>query len=48
VVFYKIQGGGHTWPNGYQYLSEKLVGKTCHDIDANALIWEFFKKHKRE
>ncbi|MBI5777915.1 MAG: dienelactone hydrolase family protein [Planctomycetes bacterium] len=48
VVFYKIQGGGHTWPNGYQYLSEKLVGKTCRDIDANTVIWEFFKRHKRE
>ena len=48
VIFYKIQGGGHTWPNGHQYLSEKLVGKTCRDIDANSIIWEFFKAHKRE
>jgi len=48
VVFYMIKGGGHTWPNGYQYLPEKLVGKTCRDIDANTIIWEFFKAHKRE
>lgn len=48
VVFYMIEGGGHTWPNGYQYLPEKLVGKTCRDIDANTVIWEFFKRHKRE
>jgi polyhydroxybutyrate depolymerase len=38
-----IEGGGHTWPGGYQYLPERFIGKTSQDVDANALIWNFFK-----
>ncbi|WP_211259687.1 extracellular catalytic domain type 1 short-chain-length polyhydroxyalkanoate depolymerase [Thermococcus celericrescens] len=45
VVFYGIAGGGHTWPGGYQYLPEKIVGKTSRDIDANRVVWEFFRRH---
>ena len=47
VILYVIQGGGHTWPGGLQYAGERTIGKTCQDIDANQLIWEFFKKHTR-
>ena len=48
VVLYAIEGGGHTWPGGHQYLPEWIIGKTSRDIDANEVIWEFFKKHGRE
>lgn len=48
VVLLAIEGGGHTWPGGYQYLSEKIIGKTSRDIDANVVIWDFFKKHSRD
>lgn len=44
VVFYKVENGGHTWPNGSQYLPEFLVGKTSRDIDASEVIWNFFKE----
>ncbi|MCM8830029.1 MAG: alpha/beta hydrolase-fold protein [Candidatus Omnitrophica bacterium] len=44
VILYAIEGGGHTWPGGKQYLPEKIIGKTNRDIDANEIIWEFFKK----
>jgi polyhydroxybutyrate depolymerase len=47
VVLYSIMGGGHTWPGGWQYLPSWLVGKTCHDFDADEVIWEFFEKHTR-
>jgi polyhydroxybutyrate depolymerase len=47
VVVYTVAGGGHTWPGGYQYLSEQLIGRTCRDFDAASVIWEFFKKHSR-
>jgi polyhydroxybutyrate depolymerase len=47
VILYAIEGGGHTWPGGYQYLSTSIVGKTSKDIDANEVIWNFFKKHSR-
>lgn len=44
VVFYSIEGGGHTWPGGPQYFSESIVGKVCKDFDANIVIWDFFKE----
>lgn len=47
VILYRIEGGGHTWPGGFQYLPEGIIGKTSRDIDANELIWSFFKKHSR-
>ncbi len=45
VVLVEIQGGGHTWPSGQQYLPVKLIGPVCKDFDANEMIWTFFSKH---
>lgn len=47
VVVYGIEGGGHTWPGGKQYLSESTVGKTSRDLNASQAIWDFFKNHSR-
>lgn len=47
VILYSVDGGGHTWPGGFQYLPVWLIGKTSRDIDANEIIWEFFKRHSR-
>ncbi len=47
VILYSIDGGGHTWPGGFQYLPVWIIGKTSRDIDANKVIWDFFKKHSR-
>src|SRR5436309_3701530 len=47
VVVYIIEGGGHTWPGGSQYLPVFLVGKVSHKLDATQAIWEFFKTHRR-
>jgi polyhydroxybutyrate depolymerase len=44
VVFYKILGGGHTWP-GMPAGGEKLLGKVCRDVNASDVIWEFFSNH---
>jgi len=33
----------HTWPGGYQYSLESIIGKTSKDIDANEVIWNFLK-----
>lgn len=43
LVLYKVNGGGHTWPGGKQYLGERWIGKTNRDIVACDVIWEFFK-----
>jgi polyhydroxybutyrate depolymerase len=45
VILYSIEGAGHTWPSGYQYLPALWVGKTSKNLDANVVIWEFFKRH---
>ena len=42
LKFYKINGGGHTWPGGKQYLGKKLIGNTSREINACDEIWEFF------
>ena len=47
VVLVRLDGGGHTWPGGAQYLPQMLVGRVCHDFDATAVIWNFFKAHPR-
>jgi len=47
VVLYEIKGGGHTWPGGYQYLPEFLIGKTNRDLNASETIWSFFNGYRR-
>ena len=45
VVLYRVEGGGHTWPGGRQYLSERVVGPVNRDVDATRVIWDFFAAH---
>ncbi len=47
VVSYVILNGGHTWPQGYQYLNEAIIGKTSQDMNACEVIWTFFKRFSR-
>lgn len=47
VVLYTIEGGGHTWPGGDQYLPPGLIGLVNRDIDATDVIWKFFASHPR-
>jgi polyhydroxybutyrate depolymerase len=46
VILYVVDGGGHTWPGGLQYLPSRVIGKTSRDIDASEVIWSFFKRQK--
>lgn len=45
VVLYEIKGGGHTWPDGQQYLPKTIIGPVCRDFNGNVAIWNFFEKH---
>ncbi len=47
VTLCGIEGGGHTWPSGYHYLPESIVGRTSLDIDGCDFIWDFFKDKVR-
>jgi polyhydroxybutyrate depolymerase len=44
VVFYTVQGGGHSWPGG-EPLPKFIVGHTTQDVDATRLMWDFFTRH---
>lgn len=35
-------GGGHTWPGRD---TVRFLGKSTHNISANDLMWDFFKRH---
>lgn len=47
VTLVKVLGGGHTWPGGAQYLKPKVIGRVSKDINASAMIIDFFLKHSR-
>lgn len=45
VAFY-VTDGGHTWPGSAGSVAlEAILGSTTLDIDATALIWEWFSEH---
>ena len=46
VVFYTIEGGGHTWPGASD--DSGGVGATTHEINASELIWDLFERIHRE
>lgn len=45
VRSYVVEGGGHTWPGGKQYLPAAFIGKTARNMDASEAYWGFFEKH---
>lgn len=47
VEFVRSDGGGHTWPQGYQYLGKGTIGTVVQDFDADDLILEFFGANAR-
>ncbi len=46
VEFWRVEGGGHTWPGGAQYLPVTIIGTTTQTFDATAAIWRFVSAHK--
>ncbi len=47
VELWAVEGGGHAWPGGSQYLPKSMIGEVNQDIDASAVIWEFFERFQR-
>jgi len=45
TVSYRINGGGHTWPNGFQYFSAKRIGNVSQEL-TNDHIWTFLSSHR--
>lgn len=46
VIFYTVEGGGHTWPGAGFMLPEDPFGPTDMSINASELMWEFFSRHQ--
>ncbi len=47
VTLISLDGGGHTWPGGAQYLPKAIVGAVCPELDASRTIWDFFRQHPK-
>ncbi len=47
VVFFRVEGGGHTWPGGREPSLGILTGRISRDFVASEVIWEFFAAHGR-
>ena len=43
VELFAVEGAGHTWPSGWQYLPANMIGRTSQDIDAAVAAWRFFQ-----
>lgn len=42
VLFYRVNGGGHTWPGVDDVLPAESMGATNMDMNAGDIIWDFF------
>lgn len=45
LTFYRVDGGGHTWPGSAFAFPPERFGATSHEIDATAVMLEFFRAH---
>ncbi len=48
VLFYTVEGMGHTWPGGKSRLPVWMVGRTSDKLKATDAIWDFFQKHPKK
>lgn len=47
VVLWKLEGPGHVWPGGQRDFLPMLLGTSSAVIDANAEMWNFFRRFAR-
>lgn len=45
VELVTVEGGGHAWPGGVQYLPKIVVGSVTDTFSASKLMLEFFERH---
>jgi polyhydroxybutyrate depolymerase len=44
VTLYRIDGGGHGWPGGPQFLPARVIGPVTKDLDATALLLDMAER----
>ncbi len=47
VSLITIDGGGHTWPGGSQYLPKSFIGRVSQDFDGSQMVWQFVSRYRR-
>jgi len=47
AAFYRIDGGGHTWPGNRAWVPP-VFGRTSRAFDATRVAWDFFAEHTCE
>ncbi|MBC7997721.1 MAG: prolyl oligopeptidase family serine peptidase [Leptolyngbya sp.] len=47
VVVFVVEGGGHTWPSGWQFFRERFIGKTSRQLDASRAILDFVMQYSK-
>jgi polyhydroxybutyrate depolymerase len=43
--YYSVEGAGHVWVGGQNFLPESVIGKPNNAFKATDLIWDFLKKY---
>ena len=46
VTLYRIDGGGHGWPGGPQFLPARAIGPSTKDLDATALLLDMADRER--
>ncbi len=47
VELLRIEGGGHAWPGGHQYLAPRTIGVASRDLVASEVVWAFLSAQVR-
>ncbi len=43
VRLLRVEGGGHTWPRGWDYLGESFIGPVGQDFSGTTAVFDFFE-----
>jgi polyhydroxybutyrate depolymerase len=44
VTLYRVDGGGHGWPGGPQFLPARVIGPVSRHLDATALLLDMAER----
>jgi polyhydroxybutyrate depolymerase len=44
VALYRVDGGGHGWPGGHQFLPARVVGPISKNLDATGLLLDMAER----
>ena len=48
VVLYRVDGGGHGWPGGPQFLPARMTGPVARSLDATGILLDMARRENAE